>query len=286
MNEMRGVVWIEGRLVAASEACVPVFDRGFLYGDSVYEVLRTVRGAPFALEEHLDRLAGSARRLALSPPPREKIREAALAAIAALGGEAYVRIIVTRGSGPISLDPALADGPRLVIICKPLELPDDVLYREGATVALVGARRNAVGAVDPQVKSGNYLTSVLAVAEGRSKGAYEAVMCDAAGRIAEGASSNFFIVRGGRVATPPLAIGILDGITRRHVIALARELGLWVDEVGLWPMELRRAEEAFLTSSVRGVMPVCRVDGEVVGAGHPGPWTQRLMAAYQALLER
>jgi branched-subunit amino acid aminotransferase/4-amino-4-deoxychorismate lyase len=132
------------------------------------------------------------------------------------------------------------------------------------------------------VKSGNYLNSVLALAEARRKGAYEALMCDAVGRIAEGSSSNLFLVRQGRLATPALSVGLLEGITRRHVIALARGLGLAVDELGLWPADLQGADEAFLTSSVRGVMPVVRVDGRPIGAGAPGPVTRRIMAAYDA----
>ena len=138
------------------------------------------------------------------------------------------------------------------------------------------------GGVDPLVKSGNYLTSVVGVAEARRRGAYEAIMCDGVGRIAEGTSSNLFVVRGGRVQTPPLAVGILEGITRRHVIAIARGMGLYVDEVQLWPVDLDGADEAFITSSVRGIMPVVRADGRSIGAGHPGPITTRIRALYEA----
>jgi len=281
-----GKVWIDGHIVDAGEARVPVLDRGFLYGDSVYEVTRSFGGEPFALGEHLDRLAGSAARIGMTLPPRDVVeratREAASAVSAAGGGDVYLRIIVTRGCGPIGLDPALADAPRLVVIALPLALPDERLYREGADVAIVGARRNAPGSIDPQVKSGNYLNSVMAIAEARAHGAYEALMCDTVGRIAEGSSSNFFLVRGGRISTPPLSVGLLEGITRRHVIAIARELGIPVDEVNLWPVDVRHSEEAFITSSVRGVMPVRAVEGERVGAACPGPITARIAAAYEA----
>ena len=290
-----GKAWIDGQIVEAAEARVPIFDRGFLYGDSVYEVLRTFGLVPHALDEHLDRLEGSARRIGMATPPRAGIEAALARTIAATGlPECYLRIIVTRGAGPLNLDPAAADGPRLVILALPLVLPDAALYRDGASVAIVGARRNAPGALDPMVKSGNYLNSVLAVAEARRAGAYEALMCDAVGRIAEGASSNLFVVRGARLATPPLSVGLLEGITRRHTIRLARSLGLPVDEVGLWPQDLLGAGEAFITSSVRGLMPIVRVmdsqDGSPdgtpqnlpIGAGLPGPITQRLMAASMA----
>jgi branched-chain amino acid aminotransferase len=294
---MPGKAWIGGSVVDAEEARVPVFDRGFLYGDSVYEVTRTFGGKPFALGEHLDRMEESARRIAMALPPRGEIDRAVEEAIAAArsgppgGGppECYLRIVVTRGSGPIGLDPALADAPRLVVLALPLKLPEEEVYREGAMLAVVGARRNAPGAIDPAVKSGNYLDSVMAVAEARVKGAYEALMCDPVGRLAEGASSNLFLVRaaGGRLATPPLSVGLLEGITRRHVIALARRMGLSVDEVSLWPVDLARAEEAFITSSVRGIVPVVRVHlgGEakepaIIGAGTPGPVTRRLSEVY------
>jgi branched-chain amino acid aminotransferase len=290
-----GKVWIGGAVVDAAEARVPVFDRGFLYGDSVYEVTRTFGGRPFALDEHLDRLARSGAGLGMALPPRDEIARAVEEAVAQSGeAECYVRVVVTRGSGPIGLDPALADAPRLVVLALPLSLPDAALYRDGATVAIVGARRSAPGSVDPQVKSGNYLSSVMAVAEARRRGAYEALMCDSVGRLAEGASSNLFLVRpganGARLATPPLSVGLLEGITRRHVIDLARSAGLGVDELALWPADLQRAEEAFLTSSVRGVMPIVRVDGPdgsaLIGDGRPGPVTRRIAAAYLAAAAR
>ncbi|MSP60006.1 MAG: aminotransferase [Myxococcales bacterium] len=287
---MPGKVWIEGFVVDADAARVPVFDRGFLYGDSVYEVMRTFGGRPFALGEHLERLARSAALLEIALPDRALIEQATVAVMeASQEKEVYVRIVVTRGSGPIGLDPAFADAPRLVVMALPLKVPDSALYRDGVAVALVGARRSSLGApgaVDPQAKSGNYLNSVLAVAEARRKSAYEAVLCDAVGRLAEGASSNIFVVRIGRLQTPPLSVGLLEGITRRHVIACARSLAIPVDEVALWPVDLQRADEAFLTSSVRGVMPVVRVDGAVVGEGQPGPITRRISDAYLADAQR
>lgn len=282
---MSAKVWIDGQVVDADAARVPVFDRGFLYGDSVYEVLRTFDGRPFKLEEHLDRLEKSAAGLEMRLPPRAEIARAVADTLAAAAEpNAYVRIVVTRGAGEIALDPAAADAPRLIVIVKQVHVPTPRQYQEGVEVAIVGRSRTSPGApgrtVDPSVKSGNYLVSVLAVAEARRRGAYEAILCDQAGRITEGGSSNFFIARGQRLVTPPLSVGLLEGITRATVIALCREAGVEVDEAPLWPADLHQASEAFLTSSVRGVVPIVRVDGQKLGSGAPGPITRRVMAAY------
>ncbi len=284
-SKIAGKVWIDGAVVDAALARVPVFDRGFLYGDSVYEVLRTFDGHPFALEEHLDRLEGSAARIEMSVPSRDEIRAAIDATCLAVGHpDLYIRIVVTRGAGEIGLDPALADAPRLILIVRPASLPSKEIYESGVKVAVVGRSRSIPGGpanTDPQVKSGNYLGSVLAVAEARRRGAYEAILGDAVGRITEGSSSNIFLVRGGRITTPPLSSGLLEGITRRTVIHLARKNSIAVDEQPLWPADLARADEAFLTSSVRGIVPIVRVDGIQIAGGRPGEVTRRVMSLYQ-----
>jgi branched-chain amino acid aminotransferase len=279
-------VWIDGAPVDAALASVPVFDRGFLYGDSVYEVTRTFKGRPFALPDHLERLERSAAAIGMVLPPRAEIERAVAETIAAASEpELYVRIIVTRGAGEIALDPAMADQPRLIVIARRVKLPPPEAYRDGVEVALVSRSRSAPGqtAVDPRVKSGNYLVSVLAVDDARRRGAYEGILCDQVGRITEGSSSNFFVVRGGRIATPPLSAGLLEGITRRHVMRLARGAGIAVDEAPLWPVDLQTADEAFLTSSVRGLVPIARVDGRALGDGKPGPITRRMSALYDEL---
>jgi branched-chain amino acid aminotransferase len=283
---MPAKVWIDGKPVEPDQARVPVLDRGFLYGDSVYEVLRTFSGKPFALGPHLDRMERSAQALLMQLPPRADIERAISDTLhAAAEPDAYIRIIVTRGAGDLGLDPSLADRPRLIIIVRPVKLPEAKQYAEGVPVAVVGRSRSAApgqpGALDPQVKSGNYLVSVLAVAEARRHGAYEAILTDSVGRITEGGSSNFFIVRGGRIATPPVSAGLLEGITRGAVIAAARRAGLAVDELALWPVDLQRAEEAFLTSSVRGILPIASVDG--ISLGKPGPVTRQVMSLYDQL---
>jgi branched-chain amino acid aminotransferase len=288
---MPGKVWIDGAPVDADLARVPVFDRGFLYGDSVYEVLRTFAGRPFGLREHLERLERSAAGLEMTIPSRADIERALAETLeAAAEPDAYIRIIVTRGAGEIGLDPAMADRPRLIIIVRPVHLPAPALYEQGVEVAIVGRSRTSPAApgasVDPSVKSGNYLVSVLALAEARRRGAYEAILCDSVGRITEGGSSNFFVVRGGRAATPPLSVGLLEGITRRVVIELCRGAQIPVDEVPLWPVDLRNGDEAFITSSVRGVLPATRVEGHPIGSGQPGPVTRRVMALYDERTQR
>jgi branched-chain amino acid aminotransferase len=288
-SEGRPLVWIDGAPVDAAEARVPVFDRGFLYGDSVYEVTRALGGVAFALDEHLERLERSAEGLLMRTPPIAAIRQAVVETIAASQiPDAYVRIVVTRGAGEIALDPAAADEPRLVVIVRAARPPGPEAYRDGVEVAIVGRTRYAPGVptstVDPQVKSGNYLGSVMAVAEARKRGAYEAILCDPVGRLSEGSSSNFFVVRGRWVATPPLSVGLLEGITRRKVMQILDAEGIRWAEQALWPVDLHRADEAFLTSSVRGVVPVARADGEPIGDGKPGPITRRIMQGYDALV--
>jgi branched-chain amino acid aminotransferase len=286
----RSLVWIDGAAVDAAEARVSVFDRGFLYGDSVYEVTRALHGVAFALGEHLDRLERSAAAILMRTPPRAEIEKAVVDTVThSRLDDAYVRIVVTRGAGEIALDPAAADEPRLIVIVRPPKPPPPEAYRDGVEVAIVGRTRYAPGVptstVDPQVKSGNYLGSVMAVAEARKRGAYEAILCDNVGRITEGSSSNFFVVRGRRVSTPPLSVGLLEGITRRKVMQILEAEKIPWAEQALWPIDLHQAEEAFLTSSVRGVVPVVRADGEPIGDGKPGPITRRVMTAYEALVQ-
>jgi branched-chain amino acid aminotransferase len=274
----RALVWIDGAPVDAAEARVPVFDRGFLYGDSVYEVTRALSGVAFALDEHLDRLERSAQGLLMRTPSRAAIKKAVVDTITASKlDDAYVRIVVTRGAGEIAL-----------VIVRPPKPPGPEAYRDGVEVAIVGRTRYAPGVptstVDPQVKSGNYLGSVMAVAEARKRGAYEAILCDNVGRLTEGSSSNFFLVRGNWVSTPPLSVGLLEGITRRKVLQILAAEKIRCAEQPLWPTDLHHADEAFMTSSVRGVVPITRADGEPVGDGKPGPITRRVMQAYEALV--
>ena len=278
-------VYVNGAIHDRDSAVISVFDRGFLYGDSVYEVLRTSGARPVDLDRHLERLGRSAAAIALVLPEPDEIRGAIAATLEAAGNpEAYVRIIVTRGGGAITLDIAAAERPSLLVITSPLALPAADLYRDGAHLAIVAVERTSRRAVDPAVKSGNYLNNIMALAEARRAGAYEALMCGPDGRIAEGSTSNVFAVRAGRLATPALATGLLPGITRQRVIELAAGAGIATDEGDLYPDDVRGADEVFITSSIRGVMPVTTLDGAPVKDGAPGPITRQLMDLYQRFL--
>jgi branched-chain amino acid aminotransferase len=283
-------VHVDGCICRPEEATVSVFDRGFLYGDSVYETIGTVRGRLFALSDHLDRLERSASRLLLRLPPRAAIEKAIADTVAAAGNvETRVRVIVTRGGGGdgrMDLDPATAGDPRLVVIVQPLSGPSREMYDTGVSVTIVSVTRNLPGAIDPAIKSGNYLNNVLALSEARRARpeVHEAILCAAGGSVAEGSTSNVFAVVGGQLRTPALEVGILDGVTRGKVLGLAREAEIPTQEVPFMSAdELRSADEVFLTSAARGVLPVSEVDGLRVGAGTPGPVTRRLMALYDRL---
>jgi branched-chain amino acid aminotransferase len=290
---MATAVNIDGRLVRPAEARVSVFDRGFLYGDSVYEVVRTYGLRPFEPGPHLRRLAGSARRTGIELPWDAARLEAELGRTleASRGGDApepgaapwnagerLARVVVTRGAGELGLDPSLASGPTVVWMVLPLHGPPLAAYEEGVAVWPTPDRRSG----DPAAKTGEHLFQVLAVGEARARGAHEALLVDRAGNVTEGASSNVFAVRDGALVTPPLAARILEGVTRALVLALAREAGIEVRERPLSLAALERADEAFLTSTVREVLPVVRVGGRALGPGRPGPVTRRLHAALRA----
>lgn len=276
-------MYLEGRVVDADDARVPVVDRGFLYGDSVYEVVRTYGGVPFALAEHLERLARSAAQLDIGLPGGVPGIAAAVQATlaAAANDESYVRIIVTRGTGPIHLDPATAEAPRLYVIVTPLALLPPAVYVEGAAIRLVPTGHGGGSALAVGAKSGNYLTNVLALGAARRQGALEAVLLDDHGDVMEGASSNLFAVVGREVRTPPLTAGILAGITRGHLLALAAAAGYGALEVEIGAAALPRADEIFITSTLREVVPVTRVDDWTVGSGRPGPVTLDLLERYR-----
>ncbi|HNN91172.1 MAG TPA: aminotransferase class IV [Pseudomonadota bacterium] len=278
-------IWIDGAVWPAAEARVPVLDRGFLYGDSVFEVTRTAGRRPIFFAQHLLRLAQSAELLAMHLPPPKLLVAACREVIARVADEAYLRIIVTRGSGAMDLDPASADEPRLVVLARPLRLPDAALYQTG--VALVSVTPSDCGVrMLPAAKSSNYLPSVMALGLAKKRGAYEALLCDGEDAVTEGASSNFFIVRGDEIWTPPLSLGLLSGITRAAVLRLATDLGLTCREARFTVTEAEAADEAFLTSSVRGLLPVTRLNDRPIGDGQVGECTQRLLSAYAACLAR
>ena len=276
-----------GRIEDPERATISVFDRGFLYGDSVYETMRTAGGWPLELEGHLGRLHRSAAGIGLDVPGTDTEIAEAIAATHAESGneESYVRVIVTRGAGPLMLDPRASVAPTMVIVVQPLVLPTEEAYARGIAAVVVDRTKGESG-LDPSIKSGNYLANVLALREAIAAGGEDAIMKNAAGDIAEGATSNLFLVRdspaGPQIVTPSIETGLLEGITRRVVVRLARGLGLAPVEGRVSHDELLAASEVFLTSSVRGIMPVTRIDGRPVGAATAGPVWRRLHEAYTA----
>jgi branched-chain amino acid aminotransferase len=288
---MPTLVNLDGRLSPPETALVPVLDRGFLYGDSVYEVLRTYAGIPWALDQHLKRLQGSAARIGLKlPDPASIATEIDRTLQAAANPESYVRVIVTRGEGRFGLSPHLSDERRLIVIVKPLDLPPAELYERGLRVAVVAVRRNPPRALDPAAKTGNYLNSVLALGQAQRMGADDAVMLDLVGRVTELSSSNIFFIKDRIVVTPALALGLLEGVTRATVMEVARAQGLIVQEAFHGPEALAGADEVFVTSTLREVMPVSLLvfgsesapEPRPVGSGQPGPLARGLRVAFSA----
>ena len=283
-----GSAWIDGRVVPLSEARVPVTDRGFLFADSVFDTVRTYRGQPFLLGDHLDRLRASAATLFLPVPwPDSFLHEAVHATLATRGfvGEASVRIVVTRGDGGSGLSFPDPQVPRLVVLCRPTPTAYEGLAAVG--VELVRPVDHVgKGGVPGHVKSGNYLGNVLALHEGQRAGGMESLMRGPDGSWGEATTSNLFAVQGGALVTPGPAAGVLPGITRALVLAVARDAGLDVAERSLFDGDLEAADELFITSSLKEVLPATALDGAVVGDGAPGPVTRHLQVLVDAAIQR
>lgn len=277
---------IDGRRVASEDARVSVLDRGFLFGDSVFEVLRTYGGEPFACDEHLARLERSARAMGFAvPATREEIAAEVREAIDACGApECYVRVVVTRGQGALHIDPSTARSALRVVIASPLAPWPDGLHERGVEVATVRVGRATDHTRAAGSKVSAYVANMLALVTARERGGYEAMMVGEGGELSEGATSNLFVVCSGEVLTPPVSMGILPGITREFVIQAASQAGVPVRERVLFACDVERADEAFLTSSLREVVPIVAIDGARIAAGAPGPVTRRLHAGYRALV--
>jgi branched-chain amino acid aminotransferase len=278
MSERGRVVSIDGVLRSPEQATVSAYDRGFLYGDAVFEVFRTYGGRPFAIDEHLARLRRSAERVFIPMPVDEgTLRLEIEEALGAAGNEeSYVRLLLTRGTGPLSLDPDSATHPLRVLYVEPVVPPSRDAYVHGVALVSVHTRRATDETSAAGAKVSNYLANLLAMREAKGKGAHEALVVDARGYAVEGASSNVFVVSAGRVATPPESAGILVGITRAHILAAARALGIPTEERDLALADVYGADEVFITSSIRELLPVVRVDDRVIGSGKPGPTSRAL----------
>jgi branched-chain amino acid aminotransferase len=288
------VVNVNGEILDPQKAKIPVFDRGYLYGDSLYEVIRSYGDQFLYVDEHLARLENSARlcRMVLTQSAddfRKEIRRT-LEAFRKQPGQAkvdlYCRIIVTRGVGKIGFGlNCLMSPSQYVLIVQPLDPPTREQYQKGLQLKVSARLRNDRRALDPAMKSGNYLNSLLAYLEAANEDFDDALMCNADGHLTEGTTFNIFYVRNGIVATPPLDVGILDGITRTEVIRLGRQMGIDVREVRFPKERLYEADEVFMTSTIKEVFPVTRVDNQVISGGKPGPITTKLREAFQRSVE-
>ena len=278
------VAIVDGVASPLEEATVRVLDRGFLYGDSVFETLRTYGGVPFALEQHLSRLAESAERVAIDLPvsTADLAGEINDAVRSAGNAESYVRVMVTRGVGTLGLDPGLARGASRVVIVTPLEAPPSAVYERGISVVTFPTRRFGDGTDAAGAKLGNYLVSVLALKKAREAGAAEALVVDGRGAVVEGATSNVFFVAGATLTTPPVEDGILPGITRAALLELARVARIPVSFRSPLTAELPSFDEVFVSSSIRELVPVVRIDGMPVRDGVPGPMYRRLLDDFRA----
>lgn len=283
LRVMQGIVYVNGRITSADEAVVPVFDHGFLYGEGVYETLRTYHRRPFLFDAHMARLRRSAQMIALAVPQSDTDLLDAVenTMTPCLADELYVRILLTRGIGDLSYNISATPTPSLVIIVKPLSTFPDRNYTHGIRLSIVGIRRNHPQTLNPLIKSNNLLNNALAMQEAHRRGAEEALMLNQAGHVVECSQSNVFIVKDGHVATPPLSAGLLPGITRQLVLELAKAANLDVEERLFLADEVLAADEVFITGTTREITPVSSIDETPIARGLPGPVTQRLMAAFR-----
>ncbi len=284
---MERLVWLNGELVPQSEAKISVLDHGVLYGDGVFEGIRAYNGRVFRLEEHLKRLFSSAKTIGLDIPlSAEELSRAVCETVRANGlRDAYIRLVVTRGVGDLGLDPRKCHKPTVFVIVDELALYPDEFYENGLELITVSTRRNSPTALNPAIKSLNYLNNILAKIEVNRAGLHEGLMLSHDGHVAECTGDNIFMVCGEEVITPPVTAGILEGITRNVVMELAAGEGYRVTEKLFFLHDLYNADEVFLTGTAAEIVPVVKVDGRTIGEGKPGPVTRKLRQAFRALTE-
>ena len=281
---MSATVYVNGRISDERDAVVSVFDHGFLYGEGVYETLRTYNRRLFLFDRHARRLRRSAGMIALDLPFKDDDLLQAITETmgrATLRDEAYVRVLVTRGVGELTYDPKATPSHTLAIIVKPQVDPPEAAYRDGVAVAIVDIIRNHPGSVNPMIKSNNLMNNALAMQEALRRGAFEGVMRNYRGELTECTTANLFVVKDGTVLTPPLDAGILPGITREFIFEIGRAAEIDVHEAALRDEHLYGADEAFLTSTTREAVPIVTVDGRTIGAGTPGPVTLKLLEEFR-----
>ena len=282
---MSATINVNGRISGERDAVIPVLDHGFLYGEGVYETLRTYAGKPFLYDRHMRRLRRSSAMISLdltfSDADLMGQITATMAAADLGGAEAYIRVLVTRGIGELTYDLKATPLPSVVIIVKPQVDPPEEAYRDGVSAAIVSVVRNHPGTVNPMIKSNNLMNSALAAQEAYRMGAFEGVMRNYRGELAECTTSNLFIVKDGAALTPPLTAGLLPGITREFLFEVGADIGVPVREAVLRDDDLFGADEAFLTSTTREAVPITTVDGRTIGTGKPGPVTAVLLEGFR-----
>jgi branched-chain amino acid aminotransferase len=285
---MSATVNVNGRITGDRDAVISVFDHGFLYGEGIYETMRTYHGRAFLYDRHMRRLRRSAKMINLPVPFTDdqlaaQIRDTQ--ATAKIDGEVYIRVLVTRGIGDLTYDLKATPDPSIVIIVKPHFDPPPDVYEKGVRVAIVDIVRNHPGTVNPMIKSNNLMNSALAMQEALRSDAFEGVMRNYRGELSECTTSNLFIVKNSVALTPPLDAGLLPGITREFLFDIGKQIGVDVREQILRDADLFGADEAFLTSTTREAVPIVTVDDRTIGAGKPGPVTWKLLKAFRTLAD-
>jgi branched-chain amino acid aminotransferase len=282
---MASKVFINGELYDKDDAKISVFDHGLLYGDGVFEGIRSYAGKAFRITEHLDRLWKSAKAICLEIPMTTQDMVKAIEDTLGVNDieDGYIRVIVTRGSGTLGLDPTRCSNPQVIVITDYISLYPREFYENGLEIITVSTVRNHPAALSPRIKSLNYLNNILAKIEGLQAGCVEALMLNHKGEVAECTGDNIFLVRDGRLLTPPMEAGILEGITRDVVMELASGAGIEVREVPLTKHDVYIADECFLCGTAAEVVPVVKVDYRVIGDGTPGPMTIELKERFRRL---
>lgn len=278
-------IFIDGKFYGERDAKISVFDHGLLYGDGIFEGIRAYGGRVFKLKEHIDRLFCSAKAILLEIPMTHRQMMDAVVETCRVNRlrDGYIRLVVTRGVGTLGLNPNRCKNPSVIVIAGKIQLYPPSLYEKGMDIITVATTRNLHNAVNPAIKSLNYLNNILAKIEANIGGCEEAIMLNSEGFIAECTGDNLFIIKQGRMFTPPLSAGALYGITRGVVMELAREQGITVEEPNLTRYDVFNADECFLTGTGAELIPVVKVDGRVIGTGKPGPITRDLVERYHAL---
>ena len=278
-------IYVDGKYCDEKNAKISVFDHGLLYGDGIFEGIRAYNGRVFQLKEHIDRLFYSAKAILLDiPMSHGEVMKAVVETCRQNGiRDGYIRLLVTRGIGTLGLNPNRCKDPSVIIIADKIQLYAPEFYEKGMEIITVPTTRNLHSALNPAIKSLNYLNNILAKMEANIAGCEEAVMLNAEGFVSECTGDNIFIVKAGRVLTPPLSAGALHGITRGVVMDLAREEGVTVAEPNLTRYDLFNADECFLTGTGAELIPIVKIDGRVIGTGRPGPLTGKLVGKYRAL---